>query len=53
MLIAIIPLLMIIIGLLLWFVSSNPKVSEAGKLVFFAGTLALAMHYSGQTFRLG
>lgn len=36
MLIAI-PLLIAIVGLLLWALSSNPKVAEAGRILFFCG----------------
>lgn len=39
MLIAITPILAAIIGLLMYVLESNPKVSEIGRLLFFAGIL--------------
>ncbi len=37
MLIATIPLLVAVVGLLMYVLASNPKVSEIGRLMFFAG----------------
>lgn len=53
MLIAYFPVLFALVGLLMWVLSSNPKVSEAGKLMFFAGILATCFAMSGHTWRLG
>lgn len=41
MAIAIFPILILIIGILLYFVSANGKVQEVGRLMFFAGLLVL------------
>jgi hypothetical protein len=39
----IIPLLIAILGLILWFLVAHPKVAEAGKILFFCATLVLLM----------
>jgi hypothetical protein len=43
MLVAIVPMIVLIVGLLTWFVSANPKVSEAGKIGFSCGLLVVTM----------
>ena len=53
MIIAIFSIVIAIVGLLLWVLSANPKVSEAGKLAFFAGLLALSFALAGHTVRIG
>jgi Na+/phosphate symporter len=53
MLIAIVPLIVMVLGLVVWFVSSNPKVSEAGRLAFFCGLLVLTMVLAKETLRVG
>lgn len=53
MVIAIVPALAAVIGLVVWFVASNARVSEAGKLVFFAGMLALLFALMNHTVRIG
>jgi hypothetical protein len=53
MLIAIFPLVILIVGLLLWVLASNPKVSEAGRLLFFCGAFVLTWKLGGETFRIG
>jgi hypothetical protein len=53
MLIAIAPLVILIAGLLMWALAANPKVSEAGRLLFFCGALVLTEKLSGSTFRIG
>lgn len=53
MVIAIVPALAAVIGLIVWFVASNARVSEAGKLVFFAGMLALLFALMHHTVRIG
>jgi Na+/phosphate symporter len=40
MVISILALLVCIIGLLIYVLASNPKLSEIGRLMFFAGLLA-------------
>jgi Na+/phosphate symporter len=51
--IAIIPAVFAIIGLLVYMLASNPKTVELGRLTFFAGLLALAFVLSGHTVRVG
>ncbi len=46
------PLVLILIGALLWVFARPAKLAEAGKLMFFAGVLALAFGMSVQTLRL-
>jgi positive regulator of sigma E activity len=49
MLIAIVPLLLCVVGALLYALSSNGKVSELGRILFAAGAFALAFSYAGRT----
>lgn len=53
MLIAVIPFIVLIVGLLLWVLAANPKVSKAGEYMFFCGLLALMFALSGHSVRLG
>lgn len=41
MAIAIFPVIIAVIGILLYFVSANGKVQEVGKIMFFCGLLVL------------
>jgi len=52
MIIAIAPLLIAIIGLLMWVLATNGKVQEAGKILFFCGVLVLTMGLGQKTVRL-
>lgn len=52
MLIAYVPLLVAVIGLLLYILASNAKVQELGRLMFFAGILVLALSLAGKTVHL-
>lgn len=52
MLSAIIPLVMAVIGALVYAISTNPKVSELGRLLFAAGVFALAFSLAGKVFTL-
>lgn len=47
-----IPLLVAIIGLLVYALSSNGKVAEAGRLLFFAGSLVTLFALTGHSLRL-
>jgi len=49
MVIAVIPLIFAIIGILIWVLATNPIVKEAGRLVFFASFLALMIAFSSKT----
>lgn len=53
MLIAIVPVLVLIAGLLLWVLSSNPKVAEAGRILFFCGAFVTTQVLAESTIRLG
>lgn len=52
MTIPITPLVLIIIGALLWAFARPPKLAEAGKIIFAAGVLALALGMTGHPLRL-
>lgn len=47
MLIAI-PLLIAILGLLMWALSANPKVAEAGRILFFCGAFVTTLQLGHQ-----
>jgi hypothetical protein len=49
MTIALTPLVVAIIGLLMWFFVKNAKLSEAGRILFFVGSLAFVMVQGAHT----
>ena len=51
MLVAYLPIVIAIIGLLLWALTEG-KLSEAGRLLFFAGVLAACLTLAGRTVRI-
>jgi Na+/phosphate symporter len=53
MLIAIIPFIVLIVGLLMYALAANPKISEIGRIMFFCGLLALCFTFARQTLSLG
>jgi len=53
MLVAIYPLAIAIAGLLVWLLATNPKASEAGRLLFFCGAFVLTTTLANNTFQLG
>ncbi len=53
MLTATIPLLVAVIGLLIYALSSNGKVAELGRLAFAAGLLVGLLSVAGHVLRLG
>jgi Na+/phosphate symporter len=53
MLIALYPLAIMIAGLLVWLLASNPKASEAGRILFFCGAFVLTWTLAGSTLRIG
>lgn len=53
MVIAIIPFIIMIVGLLLWVLASNPKVSEAGRIMFFCGLLVTTFEFGRETVHFG
>lgn len=50
--IAIVPALALILGLLVWFAASNPKVSEAGKWLYVTGLLVTLFALAGHVIHL-
>jgi len=52
MITAILPIAIALVGVLLYLISQNPKVVEIGRLMFFAGVMALAFALSGYKFSL-
>lgn len=48
MLIALIPILFIIAGALMYALASNPKIAEIGRLLLASGLFALAFAYAGK-----
>ncbi len=49
MFIAIVPIIAVVLGILLWALASAPLVKESGKIIFAAGvlvTLLVAAHYT-------
>ena len=53
MLIAVIPFIILIVGLLMYVLAANPKVSEIGRIMFFCGLVALCFAFSRQTVSIG
>lgn len=48
--IILLPLLIALIGLLMYFLCvNNPKLAEIGRIMFFAGLLVFLLGYHGQT----
>ncbi len=52
MLIAFVPVLVMILGLLLWLLASNPVVKDIGRICFIIGTFFTVSALSGHTVRL-
>lgn len=50
---ATIPLLVSLVGALLYVLSGNAKLSEIGRLSFFAGLLATCLAVAGHAVRIG
>lgn len=53
MLIAIWPLVIAIVGILMYALCSNPKLQEIGRIMFFCGFFFLTSVLSHSTLRLG
>lgn len=53
MALAIIPILLIIVGALMYGLSSNPKLAEIGRLMLAAGLFALAFQYASRVIQIG
>lgn len=52
MLISIVPVVAAILGLLIYALAANPKVSETGRLLMFAGMLVTLFVMAGQSVRI-
>lgn len=52
MAVAVAPMAVAVAGLLLWALASNPKASEAGRILFFCGVLVLTASMAKETVRL-
>lgn len=52
MMILILPLLVCIIGLLMYVLASNPKVQELGRIMFFCGLLVCLWQTGGAAVKL-
>jgi heme A synthase len=50
---AIIPVLVMLVGLLIWAFASNPKAAEAGRILFFCGAFVTTQVLAGTTMRFG
>jgi Na+/phosphate symporter len=46
-------LLIALAGLVIYMISSNAKVAEVGRLLFFAGLLAVCLLLGGHVFKVG
>lgn len=53
MLIAVWPLVFALVGILVYALASHPKMSEAGRLTFFAGMLGLVFSLLRHALRVG
>lgn len=53
MIIAVIPLIFAIIGLLMWVLAGNPLIKRVGEIMFFCAFLALMFAFSGKTISIG
>lgn len=53
LLLALYPVLLILLGALLYAFSGNPKLSEIGRGLFWAGAFAFAFSLAHQTVRIG
>lgn len=53
MLIAIIPLVVALVGALLYALASNTKVQEIGRILFFCGAFVLTWRLASETLRVG
>jgi Na+/phosphate symporter len=53
MIIAILPAILVVAGLLTYVLAGNAKAAELGRLCFFAGLVALAFALSGHVVRIG
>lgn len=48
MLLASIPIIMVIVGVLMYALSTNPKLQEVGRIMYAAGVFAIAFAYASK-----
>jgi len=53
MLVGVFPLVVLILGMLMYVLASNPKVQEMGRILFFVGAFWLVQTVSSKTVHLG
>jgi len=53
MLIAIVPIVVMLVGLLMWILASNPKISQVGYVLFCVGSFFTVSALAHITLRLG
>ena len=53
MVIAIIPVLVLIVGLLVWVLAARPKAAEAGRILFAVGALITVYVLAHHTIKIG
>ena len=53
MVVAIAPIVILLAGLLMWLLSSNPKVQRMGEILFFCGCFVLTWVLSSKTLHIG
>ena len=52
MLTAIIPFIVLLLGLALWFMASHPKWQKIGEYMVFCAILVITWHFAGETITL-
>ncbi len=53
MLVTIIPVLILVLGVLMWALATNAVVKEAGRIMFFCGMVVLTFSMARVTWRIG
>lgn len=51
--IALIPILIALLGLVVYLIATNPKAAELGRLAYLAAMIALCVYYAGHLVHLG
>lgn len=53
MLIAIFPVILAIVGVLMWALAANPKLAEIGKIMFFCGLFVTTWQAASWNIKIG
>lgn len=53
MLVTVFPIVILVLGVLIWALAGNPLVKEAGRIMFFCGLLVLTLSLAHVTWRVG